>query len=82
VLYNYTCVRRKKIKKIYTGGAPHHATSALGVCQMGSEVFSKESSNFKDIILTKIFTRKKLELVQIRGGKNILTQMQNNLSID
>jgi len=49
----------KKIKKNYTGGAPYHATSAPGVCQTGSGVFSKESSNFRDIILTKIFTGEK-----------------------
>jgi len=51
------CQAKNKINFFfYTCGAPHHATSAPGVCQMGSGVFLKESSNFRDRILTKIFT--------------------------
>jgi len=58
----------KKEKKNYTGGAPHHATSAPGVCQMGSGVFSKESSNFRDKILTKFFTGEKTGTRPNYGG--------------
>jgi len=65
VLLNYTCVRRKKK---FTQVA-RHITPAPGVCQMGSWVFSKESSNFRDRILTKIFTWGKPKLAQITGVK-------------